>query len=125
VIHLAMLADIDPENPTAGQESLADSRYYPMLAMLGALALAVIIASIWAVLYSQKKKRRKHRHHQHSQSRTGPAGAPESADATAEIKKRKKWRKPRRAHRPLNPTLAQTGGLPPIRDENTPLPPMP
>ena len=46
-------------------------------------------------------------------------------DATAEIKKRKKWRKPRRAHRPLNPTLAQTGGLPPIRDENTPLPPMP
>jgi hypothetical protein len=36
-------------------------------------------------------------------------------------KKRSKHHK-HRHHRPLNPTLAQTGGLPPLRDPNQPPP---
>jgi len=122
---LLLAVDFDPDNPTAGQMSLTDPRLYPIYAMLGALAAAVVIASIWAVRYSKKKKRRKKRHHHHSQTRAGSAEPTARVESEAETKKRKKWRKPRRPHRPLNPTLAQTGGLPPLRDENTPLPPMP
>ncbi len=34
--------------------------------------------------------------------------------------KRRKWRRRRRGHRPRNPTLAETGGLPPARVEQPP-----
>jgi hypothetical protein len=120
-----MAVDFDPENPTAGQMSITDPRLYPMFAMFGALTLAVVLATIWAVRYSKKKKQRKNRHHHYSHTKTGSVGAGARAEPSAEARTRKKWRKPRRSHRPLNPTLAQTGGLPPLRDENTPLPPMP
>jgi hypothetical protein len=33
---------------------------------------------------------------------------------------RRKWRRRRRDHRPRNPTLAETGGLPPIRQPRPP-----
>jgi hypothetical protein len=36
---------------------------------------------------------------------------------------RGKRRKRLRSHRPRNPTLAETGGLPPLRDEGPPPPP--
>lgn len=38
---------------------------------------------------------------------------------------RGKRRKRLRQHRPRNPTLAETGGLPPLRDEPPPSPPQP
>ena len=118
----AMLADADPDNLLSGK---TDPRLYPMLALLGALALAVVVATIWAVYYSRKKKRPKHRRHHHRHSKASSGGADENGRSATDTKARKKWRKPRRPHRPLNPTLAQVGGLPPVRDENTPLPPMP
>jgi hypothetical protein len=120
-----MLVDIDPTDPIEGQTSLFDPRLYPMYALLGALALSVVVAAFWAVRYTRNKKRRKHRHHHNSHSRTTATVADQRVERAAEKRVRKRWRKPRRPHRPLNPTLAQTGGLPPLRDENTPLPPMP
>jgi hypothetical protein len=65
----------------------------------GAVMLVALIAFIWLAYFRKQRTQlhghsRRHRHHG---------------------KKRR-----RREHRQLNPTLAQTGGLPPIRTEEPP-----
>jgi hypothetical protein len=122
---LVMLAAFDPEAQAAAQTHISDPRLYAMFAMLGALAFAVVIACVVAIVYALKKKRRKPRQRHHFRTKAGSGNETRAAEPSEGVKVKKKWRKPRRPHRPLNPTLAQVGGLPPARDENTPLPPMP
>jgi len=79
------------------------------LVILGILAFAAVL---WALFIHTPSERRRARgqarresepqHHQH----------------------RRKWKKRRREHRPRNPTLAETGGLPPPR-EHPPVGPIP
>ena len=59
-------------------------------AMVLAIGLAVGIVTIWYVVYRPKKKKVKRSKHR------------------------------RRHHRQHNPTLAETGGLPPVRDPDQP-----
>jgi len=89
----------------------------------GALILLAGFLLIWA-LFSRPRHRRHSRHHSHHR---GPEQDTEVArssdDESGGLKsRRRKWRRPRRDHRPRNPTLAETGGLPPAR---TPGPPEP
>lgn len=63
--------------------------------VLGAVVLAALMVFIWIALFRKKRTHRR-RHHHHGKKRR------------------------RREHRPINPTLAQTGGLPPIRAEERP-----
>jgi hypothetical protein len=58
------------------------------LAMAGAILLVAFASFLWYVLFHQKRP--SHRKHHHRQ---------------------------RRERRKLNPTLAETGGLPPVREE--------
>jgi hypothetical protein len=82
--------------------------------------LAIAIGGLWAILYSKKRKKRpKRREHQERPGYVSKTQA-KVEETEEEIKVRKKWRRQRREHRPLNPTLAQTRGLPPVRDPNTP-----
>ena len=118
-LHL-ILADVDANDLLAGQKQFGETRLYEMLVTSGALFLAVVIAAIWAIMYSRKKRRHKHHHHHKPAGVAVEPGTATAAAAERESRRRKKWRRPRRPHRPLNPTLAQTGGLPPMRDENTP-----
>jgi hypothetical protein len=122
---LPFLADMDPDDLLAAQKQFMGSKLFEMVAMFGAVVLAVIIGATWAVLYSKKRKRRPHRHHQKEQPGYISKTTAKVAESEDEIKVRKKWRRQRRPHRPLNPTLAQTRGLPPMRDENNMPPPMP
>lgn len=87
------------------------------------VTLAVVI---WAVFYRKKHRRRLHRHH-HQQQRQGNdnPGSPSSAESPTEparshLRKQGSWRRSKHRDRPMNPTLAQTRGLPPLRDESTP-----
>jgi len=92
------------------------------LMVTGSLLAVTILALLW-VLFMRRKRRRRHRSHGHDHSRAAspePA-AVESADA-GPSRKRRKWRRRRREHRPMNPTLAETGGLPPVRREDRPDP---
>jgi hypothetical protein len=61
----------------------------------------------------RRRSRREHRepNEQQSEESSGAEGAP------AESRRRKRRR--RREHRPRNPTLAETGGLPPPRDDGS------
>jgi hypothetical protein len=80
------------------------------LMIFGSMALVTILIIMWAV-FVRKKRRRTRESYQ-------PAAAKIEAPP-----KRRKWRRRRRDHRPLNPTLAQTGGLPPVRTDEPTEPP--
>lgn len=106
------------------QSSKGNSRELAIL--FGAIALLTSVLVIWAV-YLRKKRRSRHRHHRHhhDHSQSGPATEnPASTDPAAADKPRRRRRR-RRDHRPMNPTLAQTGGLPPVRQEQPPTPSAP
>jgi len=112
--------DLDPGNPLGMPSQHPGSGFYQTLVVLGAIAVAIIIGVLWAIRYS-KNSRSRNRHRSHRRkpvtARPGEVG---SAGPPNENSKRKKWKEMRRPHRPMNPTLAQTRGLPPVRDPNTP-----
>jgi hypothetical protein len=90
------------------------------LILLGALLLVVIATLVWAAFIRREKRRHRHHHHasHHRPIQAGAAGVP--AETKHEFRKRRRRR--RREHRPRNPTLAETGGLPPIREPEPPGP---
>jgi ABC-type nickel/cobalt efflux system permease component RcnA len=93
--------------------------------ILLALLAVILIAFIGVLVFRKQLLRRKRRHHHHRKSssvvpgQNGHDSAPPS-----EIKISKKRRRVRRKHRHLNPTLAETRGLPPNRDEQSMAPPL-
>jgi len=94
-----------------------------VLILLGAIA-AVAMIVVFCVIYfrkDEKRRRRSHRHHHHRKSYRE-----QIQKTTSGIKEiiRQRRRRHRHEHRALNPTLAQTGGLPPLREEGK-LPPPP
>ena len=82
-------------------------------------AFILVIASIilWAV-YIRKPKRPHHTHHRHHHHSS--SADVKSNETGEQAPQRRKWRRPRRPHRQMNPTLAETGGLPPMRDQRPP-----
>jgi hypothetical protein len=122
---LTILADLDAADLIGAERQFKNTRMYEIVIVFGAISSVVLVSSIFAIIFSRKKKRHKHQHHHNQRSQTAAAQSSESEPSEDESRGRRKSRRRRRPHRPLNPTLAQTGGLPPIRDPNTPLPPMP
>ena len=87
--------------------------------IFGAIGLVTLLALLWAVFLRKRRRRRKH-HHAHENS-SRPAEVPEVAKAESVLsppEKRRHRRRSGRRHRPRNPTLAETGGLPPVRPES-------
>jgi hypothetical protein len=91
------------------------------------LVLVIFLILIWAIFLRKPSRRDqpRHGHRQHRRNRAPeraqerPAGATDDATAPS---KRRRWRRRRREHRPRNPTLSETGGLPPFRSEGPPSP---
>lgn len=78
-----------------------------LLLLIAALALISLLALGWALII-RKPGRRHHRHHRQKARAHTPA--------TGQDPPRRRWHRRRRQdHRPRNPTLAETGGLPPVR----------
>ena len=92
------------------------------LLVFGAIGLVTLLALIWAI-FLRKRRRRRHSHHhahRHESPPTETPAAPNDEDATAPPQKRRKWRRSHRKHHQRNPTLAETGGLPPVRPDSPP-----
>jgi len=89
---------------------------YRSVIIYGSLALVALAAFIWAAFF----RRRRRRHHHFHRPRTAPPPAEKhrswSWRRLLGLKRRRHRRHPRRS----NPTLAQSGGLPPIRAEDSP-----
>ena len=106
---LAVIAVAEPLKPAAAPPSKpfneAIAEMWPILAAVLGLALLLLI---WARFF------RKTRHE----------GAGGYADAESGwVKSRRRIRRSEHPYRPRNPTLAETGGLPPLRTEPPPAQP--
>lgn len=89
----------------------APAKKSTVLIVLGALALFSLVLLFWAM---SPKRRRSHRsHHHHHRHHEPSAQEPEHGSG-------RRKRRQRREHRPMNPTRAETGGLPPARDQKPP-----
>ncbi len=93
------------------------------LIIFGAIGFVALVLALGVVLLRKKRRRRRH-HHAH-QSFSRPAEMPKSVEdenVSAPPVRGRHRRHSRHRHRPRNPTLAETGGLPPIRAESPPAP---
>ena len=91
------------------------------LIIFSAIGLVILLVLLWAV-FLRKSRRRHSRHHSHEHS-SSPNEAPEAPNDEGDLsppQKGRKARRTRRRHRSRNPTLAETGGLPPVRPEDSP-----
>ena len=79
------------------------------LLIFGAITVVVLLALIWAAFVRKSKRHRKHHYPRARTERTATVESERPKEA-----KRRKFRR-RRESRPRNPTLAETGGLPPVR----------
>jgi type VI protein secretion system component VasK len=116
------LADAETQEILASWR-ITDPATLERLVIFGAMGLVTLLALLWAVFLRKRRRRRKH-HHPHQNS-SKPAEVPEAAkdeDAPTRPEKRRHRRRSGRRHRPRNPTLAETGGLPPVRPESPPEP---
>jgi hypothetical protein len=116
-----LLADLDPQDPLACWR-LTNPAFRERLVIFGAIGLVTLLLLVWAAFVRSRRRRRHshhHHHHHHAQRPTEVPGASQNEDVPAPSEKRRR-RHSRHRHRPRNPTLAETGGLPPIRSENPP-----
>jgi len=95
-----------------------------VLIILGAVFCVTLLALVWAI-FLRRQTRRRHSHHRarhHSPQSAHPSASPTDDAVTLPPLERRKRRHRSRDHRPLNPTLAETGGLPPVRTQGPPEP---
>lgn len=93
--------------------------------VFGVLLLLVGAMLIWALYFRRRNHHHHHhhhRHHHHHEPEGGLVNQGSSSGPSVEDSGRKRRRRRRRGHRPRNPTLAETGGLPPVRTERPPGP---
>ena len=112
------LAKLFPEG-TRNADTLRE-----ILLVLGCLAVVSVALLLWAA-YIRKRKRHSSGHRSHHFSRTTPGiGTSGAGEKGSEPRRRRhRHRRRRSSHYPLNPTLAQTGGLPPVRRDEPPASP--
>jgi len=91
-----------------------------VLLCLGALSFGLLL---WAAFVRKRKRRSSgHSHRSHQGSKTTAAGgmSASSEQGSEPRRRRHRHRRRRSSNYPQNPTLAQTGGLPPIRRDEPP-----
>jgi hypothetical protein len=111
----AQLEGLNPLNPTAPVSKTGGLVVKDLLLIIGACLVLALVLFAGARLYVQSKHRR--RHHGRRGRQSAAVGTQDMADAREESEERGRHRRRRRRrvreHRPRNPTLAETGGLPP------------
>ena len=109
--------------------------------LLGIIGVVAVIVVLWVVFIRKPKTRERRKYPQyHEHTKTGPEvpvgetaaesdpddDASEDEDsreaAGGKPSKHHGRRRRKETHRPRNPTLAETGGLPPLRDPGQPPP---
>lgn len=83
--------------------------------VLGAIGAVVVSVLLWAIFFRKRRDETAQRYREHflSRQKPGPHAVDQSNGSASGLRRK---RKRRREHRQLNPTLAQTGGLPPLRN---------
>jgi len=107
-------ADVQTELPAQPPSKLFGLSLRDLLLLLGLFTIVALSLYVFAYLTRRKRRRRI--------SRSGPEmwGADRHAQQSERTAARVRIRKKRRKHpdfRPRNPTLGETGGLPPVRPD--------
>jgi hypothetical protein len=119
ILLFVMLQQAVPGVGKSGRMLLRD------LGLIAGVGLALtLVLIVWAVGYVQKGRRKRKHHHrsrpeilrntEESEDELGDAGDGEDGGGGGHRHRR---RRKRREHRRRNPSLAETGGLPPVREE--------
>ena len=114
-IHFQILALFDNGNPNVGGGFL-DSLRGPLLIVAIALGLALIIAMVILAMHRDGGKRSKQ-----SRGARLTTSKPVAPGEEGTRRKKRRHKRRRRDHRKRNPTLSETGGLPP-RESGQPEP---
>jgi hypothetical protein len=115
--------------PMETDQALASWRFLDpatrgIVLIFGSIGVVTLAVLTWAVFFRKKGRRRRKHHHEHSHS-PRPDEVPEilkDEGFSSSQERRRHRRHSRRRHRPRNPTLAETGGLPPVRQDSPPEP---
>ena len=88
--------------------------------VFGALLFVTVAVFVWAAFF-RKVPRRRHSHHHRHHWRTEESSGNGSSEPQPERSRIAFWRRHRRfkKKRLPNPTLAETGGLPPVRSSDS------
>jgi len=117
----AQLEGLNPLNPTAPVTRTTGLVFRDVLVIIATgLALGLLLL-LWARHYV-KRKQRHHHHDRKVVSHSLPAASDQDEEDPHHPGRRR--RKRRREHRPRNPTLAETGGLPTTKTEPSSNPPL-
>jgi len=120
-----LLADLPPD--FAPRKFSLGSGSKELIIVIGAAVFVSGLTLIWALFIRKKPRHHHHHHHSHSHPSSSSTSAnstakPESSQPDTDEGSRRRRRRRRRKEPPRNPTLAETGGLPPIRSEEPPEP---
>ena len=91
-----------------------------VLIVLGAMAAVALIVFFCVLVFRKDVGKRHHHHHHHHHRRESYREQIQKTATGIKDLIRQHRRRSHREHRPINPTLAQTGGLPPIRSPDQP-----
>ena len=86
-----------------------------LMLIVGVSLLLGLLGLIWAKRYARRQKRK--RHHAQPAILQHPVEEQQETSASHRHRHRRRRRR-RRDHAPRNPTLAETGGLPPSRPDS-------
>ena len=111
-----LLADLSAFPPAALGQAFTD-QVRAHLSLYGVVATVVALVLVWAVFFRKHARElSRYRSPHGSRDASFNPAVRDGRGAGPGLRKRRKWRRRRREHRPRNPTLAETGGLPPVRD---------
>src|SRR6266436_2905528 len=111
-----LVADVEPEDVVTQWQHMDAGTRGSLVVVISLFLVSLLALAFVLILRKARKKRRPHRHfHRHSGEFT-ESSLPDDGvgDSDSKTSERGSGRR-RREHRALNPTRAETGGLPPIR----------
>ena len=117
---------VDIEDAVAGWRSMSPATRDSFIIFAAVIFVSLLIL-IWAIFIRKPGQRRRIRR-SHSSEKAAPEASAvtvvpqQKAESETQSSGRRRRRR-RREHRPRNPTLAETGGLPPVRQEPASEPP--
>jgi hypothetical protein len=107
---------VDPRELAPGWQRTKVS-HHEYLWVIGAILIVTTLVMLWAALVRKKKRRRKYKYPHVEEKVEQKGGNPDASAHPNKTESRPRRRRRSRRSERRNPTLAETGGLPPVRDE--------
>lgn len=113
------LAQVDiRDSLVTGMQKAGPARSNGFTILFGAVGVVTALILIWAIFIRKRPDQSSRRYRYRSSRDSTQKGANNVGDSAANANGRKEGRRRRRRkQRPRNPTLAETGGLPPVRTD--------